>query len=703
MNRHVAITALLSGVVADHDASDSAKNPIRRVVNLLQQMQKKVEGEAAKQKEVHDKYMCYCKTAGQTLQASIDGADTKLPQLASTIKETQAKKVQFEQELKDHQASRAEAKEAIAKATALREKEAATFAKASSDMKTNVAAMNKAITAIESGMGGSFLQGQSAKAVARLAIDSEDISGYDRQVLLAFLTGKSSDEYAPASGQITGILKEMEATMAKELAETVADEESSKTVFGELMAAKKKEIDANTKAIETKTVRIGQMGVEIEVMKNDLTDTEEQLMEDKDFLANTDSTCGAKEAQFEEATKMRAQELVAIAETIKFLNDDDSLELFKKTLGSSFIQVTNTADHVARTALAVVRDARSKETRDHCGIDLIALALTGKKVNFEKVIELVDKLVATLKTEQVDDNNKREYCEMQIDHTEDAVKGLARNIEDLKTLTADSEETIATTADELKALADGLKALDKDVAEQTDMRKEEHEDYVELLSTNRAAMDILGVAKNRLNKFYNPKLYKPPPKPELTEEERISENFGAPAFVQVHVHHQQQKDAPPPPPEAVSTYKKKSQESNGVMAMIDLLVADLQKEVTEAEVTEKDAQGEYEQFMREAATKRVTDSKTITNKEEAKANAEMTLQKSKDESQSKMKEIMATEQYLGNLHKECDWLMSNFDLRKEARAGEIDSLNKAKAVLAGADFSLVQTVKVGSSKALRGA
>jgi len=400
---------------------------------------------------------------------------------------------------------------------------------------------------------------------------------------------------------------------------------------------------------------------------------------------------------------MRAQELVAISETIKILNDDDSLELFKKTIGSSFIQVTNSVDNVAKSALSVIRDARSKGKQEHCGIDLIALALTGRKVNFEKVIALVDKLVATLKTEQVDDDNKKEYCVKQIDLTEDAVKGLAKNIDDIKTVIADSEETIATTTDELKTLADGLKALDKEVAEQTDMRKEEHEDYVELLSTNRAAMDILGVAKNRLNKFYNPKLYKPPPKRELTEEERISENFGAPALVQIHAHHQQTKEAPPPPPEAIETYQKKGQESNGVIAMIDLLIADLQKEVTEAEVTEKDAQGEYEQFMREAASKRVTDSKTITNKEESKANAEMTLQQSKDESQSKMKEMMATEQYLGNLHKECDWLMSNYDLRKEARAGEIDSLNKAKAILSGADFSLVQTVRIGSSKALRGA
>merc|ERR1712127_606676 len=117
------------------------------------------------------------------------------------------------------------------------------------------------------GMSGSFLQSQTAKTLARLAIDSENLNNYDRQVLVSFLTGKSSEDYSPASGQITGILKEMEANMAKDLADVTAAEESSLKTFDELMAAKTKEVQANTKAIEAKTVRIGEMGVEIETMK----------------------------------------------------------------------------------------------------------------------------------------------------------------------------------------------------------------------------------------------------------------------------------------------------------------------------------------------------------------------------------------------------------------------------------------------------
>merc|ERR1719305_1112705 len=98
------------------------------------------------------------------------------------------------------------------------------------------------------------------------------------------------------------------------------------------MAAKSKEVGALTKAIEQKSVRVGELGVEIVTMKNDLTDSEQALIEDTKFLADLDKNCALKTKDWEERSKTRAEELVAIAETIKVLNDDDALELFKKTL-----------------------------------------------------------------------------------------------------------------------------------------------------------------------------------------------------------------------------------------------------------------------------------------------------------------------------------------------------------------------------------
>merc|ERR1719146_315913 len=85
---------------------------------------------------------------------------------------------------------------------------------------------------------------------------------------------------------------------------------------------------------------------------------------------------------------------------------------------------------------------------------------------------------------------------------------------------------IKTLTEEIKALQEGIVALDKSVAEATVQRKDENEDYTELMASNTAAKELIEFAKNRMNKFYNPKLYKPPPKRELSEEERITLNMG---------------------------------------------------------------------------------------------------------------------------------------------------------------------------------
>merc|ERR1719384_2590081 len=124
--------------------------------------------------------------------------------------------------------------------------------------------------------------------------------------------------------------------------------------------------------------------------------------------------------------------------------------------------------------------------------------------------------------------------------------------------------------------------------------------------------------------------------------------------------------------------------------MIDLLIRDLEKEITEAETEEKNSQKSYETMMGESASKRATDSKSLLEKGSAKADAEGRLESHKEGRASTAKELMATAKYIQSLHSECDWLQKYFDVRKEARASEIDSLNNAKAVLSGADYSLVQ-------------
>merc|ERR1719161_3095520 len=592
------------------------------------------------------------------------------------------------------------------------------FAAFKADKDANMAAIAAAVAALEKGMAGAFLQTDAASVLKKFADGNQDMAEDSREAILAFLQGNPfSQGYAPSSGQITGLLKELSDDMDRDLAAATKVEEEAIATYNTLMAAKTKEVNACTATIEAKTKEIGDLGIQIVEMKEDLSDTEIAYGEDKQFLADLEKNCATKTAEYEVVVKTRSDELAALADTIKILNDDDALELFKKTLPSpsaSFMQVHTTEAQLRRSALAVVRGERAKRLnmRHRAQFDLLELALTGKKVSFAKVLKMIDEMVAMLKEEQLDDDHKKEYCLMQFDVTDDKKKDLERTMS-LETASIEkAKEAIATLSEEIAALEAGIKALDKSVAEATEQRKEENEDYTAMMASDTAAKELLGLARNRLNQFYNPKLYKPAPKRDLSAEESIVVSMGntlAPTqppggiagtgvtvFAQVSAHRQRAAVAPPPPPEAVPAYTKKSEENTGVIGMIDLLIGDLDKEMSEGTTAEKEAQKDYETMMADSAAKRTEDSATLASKIATKADTEGALADHEAAHKAATKELMATMEYDASLHAECDWLLKYFDMRKEARAGEVDSLKRAKDVLSGADYSLMQT------KSLRG-
>merc|ERR1712196_16005 len=131
------------------------------------------------------------------------------------------------------------------------------------------------------------------------------------------------------------------------------------------------------------------------------------------------------------------------------------------------------------------------------------------------------------------------------------------------------------------------------------------------------------------------------------------------------------------------------------------MIKDLTKEMTEAKAEEENAQEDYDKAMKDASDKRAADSKTLADKAKAKAELEAELQSNTEEKAATEKSHMAVLEHIQSLHAECDWLLQYYQVRKEARAGEVESLKTAKSVLSGADFSLLETGR--NHHSLRGA
>merc|ERR1719456_1696491 len=307
---------------------------------------------------------------------------------------------------------------------------------------------------------------------------------------------------------------------------------------------------------------------------------------------------------------------------------------------------------------------------------------------FGTVNHIIDDMIEVMEAEGKDDEKHKEWCQAELASNEDEKASVQDKADSIASAVSELQDSIKTTADDIAALGDEIKQLDASVTLATVNRKQEHAEYTESLTLTEAATQLIGKAKNRLQKFYNPALHVPEPKKELSAEDRLYANLGGEvSFVQVVKHQAQKKKvAPPEVPETWGAYKPAGGKSGGVVALMDMLAQDLKSDMAAAKHDEETAQKEYDDLMVESKETRQQNSKSIVDEEANKAQLEGKLEEGKQQDAMNGKLEEGKQQRLGDVHSSCDFLLANFDLRHTAREGEIESLQNAKAVLAGAKF-----------------
>jgi len=679
-------------------------NPIRRVVTLLQKMQEEVEAEGEKEEKLYAKFECFCKKNKDGMGAAAKEAETKIAQLTSEVEANEALAKQLEGEIAEAKSDRASAKESIQKATAVRSKEKKAYDEAVGDSQANIDALNHAVEVLDKGMGGSFLQNTNSMELARVrkAALTASLSGFEKEEISSFL-GLSSPygAYQASSGEIVGILKTMKDQMDKDLGGIVSDEEKAVKSFQALITNNKKMIKAASEVIERKQVKLGETKVAVVNGKNEVTNTKRSLSDNQQMVLELAKGCDDKAGEWATRQKTRAEEIEAITEAIKVLNDDDALDMFKKTLGKpqSFLQIQNDVKTLAK-AVSFVRVSAKQNHNPR--MSMLAMQMASGKVSFDKVLKMIDDMVTLLGKEQKTESKQRETCNSEIDTNEDEITELNHKLESgnarKEDLTAKREESEAS----LKEFQDSLKATAQLVAEATEQRKKEAENYKVMMAENNAALQLIEKAKNKLHKFYNPTLYKAPKQRELTEEEKIAQSLGekidtsiAPKQIygttQTVFMQMRATQAPKAPETWDGGYKNKGQKTTGVVALMDMLLKDLRTQITESEMEEKNDQKDYEDLMGDSKKQTSADNKGATEAAKRSADLEGAIVSEKESLSSLGNELNLKQEFKSSLHGSCDWLLANFDVRKEARANEAEALKNAKAVLHGATFeSLIQ-------------
>eukprot|EP00441_Pelagodinium_beii_P040344 CAMPEP_0197636506 /NCGR_PEP_ID=MMETSP1338-20131121/11986_1 /TAXON_ID=43686 ORGANISM="Pelagodinium beii, Strain RCC1491" /NCGR_SAMPLE_ID=MMETSP1338 /ASSEMBLY_ACC=CAM_ASM_000754 /LENGTH=642 /DNA_ID=CAMNT_0043208743 /DNA_START=58 /DNA_END=1986 /DNA_ORIENTATION=- len=637
MQAMLVLLALAAPALALHfDTEDAKVRPVTKVVNLLQGMKQQLEKEAEEEAELMEKHNCWCKENADTTSTTVEEGTAKIKELESKVSSLSALSSRLKVEVKNTQADIQKAEEGMDEAMALRKQEVAKFQEAEKDELNNLNAVHSAQQTIE---GSSFLQ--KPTALSQKLRDLYDRSG-DK------LSSESSAKLTnflqnPATGEIAGVMQGLESDFTANLKHLREEEAKHKSDYATLMKAQREEIDSMKIQVASKNEQQATADEDRVQAKQDIKDLNEEIGDAAALAKEVKEKCFGKEKAWEQRQKTRAAETEAVVKAIEVLSNDDAKDVFSKTMNPSFLQLSEAArsEDVRRAdAAAVLDEAGKKDSR------LATLALEAKIDTFERVKEKVDLMVAALKKEQSDEVRKKEYCLEELQENRMDTEKKQRNSENLAAKQEELKMKMADATEKMKALETDIAEMKKQQKLAAQNREKENAEFQRVVQEQRQTQDLLKKALTVLGEFYK--------KPALIQD-----------------------------PKTFGDYKK-STSSNGVMLMLQQLIADAKEMETESVYAEHESQEDYEAFGKELTASIESSSKAMTDKAEEKAKAESSFIMTRESGEGVKAEIERLQDTGFQLHETCDWSLQNFDARQKARSDEMEALKQAKAYLSGA-------------------
>jgi len=668
-----AITAKLNQMSQDLNM-DTKTRPIMKVVRMLEDMKEELNKELEDDKAVQELLDCWCGTGMKEKAKSIELAESRISELEAALGEALAKINEFKAKRKATQEEQYADQKALDESEEMRMKENKAFHETEGDLLQAIDATENAITMLSKHNPGfaqikAIVQTLQTARVTELMVHSKGLAPGQASVLKDFISGANQatgflqipgmQSYAPQSGQIFGILKQMKEDFDVDLGEEQASEKKAVEEFTALKESKIAELDTAKATIVQYDQDLAELGQQNAEAMKELEDTQEQLALDQTFLATLNKKCAGSDEQFEARVKARLAEIAAVEDTIEILNSDTSFEAFDKGV-NSFLQVNSEEQNKRNRVVAVLRNAAAHSKNPA----LALLAVSAQLDVFTKIKEEIDKLVGEMKAQQADEVEHRDFCIKSLNENNRSQTAAYDKKDSLTTRIADLEKSIETLTANIGTTTQEIADTQNQMGRRSETREAENGDYQATVQEQRLTQMILQKAMDRMAQVYAMLMQR-------------AHQPGAP--------HTQTSATSTDPGNGPAKFKKYEENAGGkrVLAMLDEVLQDSKTMENDAIASEEDAQAAYENFMKDSNKFIIKGTQGITDMTEGKATAESDLVMAKTDLKGTMGELFGLHEEAGDLHKSCDFLLNNFELRQKARSAEIDALNEAKNILSG--------------------
>jgi len=487
------------------DAEAAKNRPVSKVITLLKDMLKQLEKEAEEDEEIYDKMACWCETNDKEKTKSIADAEARISDLTTKIEELTASSARLNTETKNLEKEVAENQAALDKATAIRQKELAEFNEEEKDLLGSISALKSAVTVLSKHnsllqMPASHVSGVAASVQNVMQRHSSLLEGVlthsQRKAVSAFVQAPEDyfdaeptfkQSYAPQSGAIFGILKQMKETFETNLSSSQKEEMANQKAYEDLKAAKEAEIAAGQEQIDSKTQELADTDEKNAQAKEDISDTKKSLSADEQFLMMLKEKCSMTDGEWEERQKTRQLEIEACSKALAVLSSDDAHDLFTKTFNPSLLQ-KETAMHSERRAQASKLLAAVAQKMQNPR--LATLAVRVRLDAFTRVKKAIDDMVAQLLKEKEDEIKHKDFCvdefntnELQTEKKERSKQDLTAKIEDLDSTIDQLTKAIDTLKSEVSEMQVQMKRAGED-------REKENKEFQTTVADQRATQKL---------------------------------------------------------------------------------------------------------------------------------------------------------------------------------------------------------------------
>jgi len=672
-------------------------NPISRVVQLMEGLIKKTESDGKAEEDLFEAYVCWYKTVVSTKKASNAEAKDRIESLTAYIDDVKSGRVEFTSERKDLEAEIEKLNTEIETATDMRNKENTDFLAAKDEMEKAIAALEKAIEVLGDAtliqkegalvsvgfdlrraveLGQNFLSEQDARFLEQV-LDGQ-VPKADWKKLNRKATFKM--KYKARSTKIQEILADMLQTFDDNLADATKEEKSTKASFDTLMGSKNSQLSAAQDALSggegegaARTLAADEAQEEVDALTT-------QVSNDEKYISQVEASYADKVAEWKERKRLRTEEIASISKAIEILASDDAKDLMASSFesqGGFFLQESNEGCSKMKRATKVMHKLRAMAAK-HRDPRLSSLAVAiqlNARGHFDKIVAEVMKMVSDLHEEADEDLKTKETCEADRMANTKTAKKSAQSMDDETALINRKKADIEAMQKEIAGIVAHVKELKLQLEEAQIQRAKENREYKAAKADDEAATVLIGKSKDVLEKFYADNGL------ALVQTGTKSRVHAKSGVAQPEVV---AGEAPPPPPSTFGEpYGGNKGATNGVISLLEMVKADVEKDIKTATAEESKAKSEYDTFKSETEALIKSLDSEKADLEGKVGDAETAVVDAKKTRKDKKKVLDDTMAFLRSIAPSCDYMAVNFELRKANREAEIDGLIEAGASLQG--------------------